>query len=115
MPEVFNHDEVNLIGAIRSKISSIEQCQEWINGKDKSIKETQDNLSYLIRSRASYQADLDKYTVELVAMREKLRALLTPLTPITMMKTLPVTATPEDCVDELEARSKSESLNAVTV
>ena len=114
MPEVFSPEEAKILDDIKSRMGSIKTYQGWANDYQKKVEEIQVSLDSATKTRNNYLKDVEKYTSELAVLKGKLKDLLVPPAPIPVPATQVLTASVvEDCVDQLESRSKSETQNAV--
>jgi IMP cyclohydrolase len=116
MSEMFNKEEVRLLEVIQSKIRSMKDYQEFVANYQKQIDELQVRIASITTSKDVYIGYVNGYEVELTELREKLKKCIglsviepTLVSPILVSKDKSL---PEDCVDQLEARSKVEPIHA---
>lgn len=108
MPEVFSPEELRLMVKIRETEKQVTNYATWAKEEQEKIDEAVRLVKYHTEQKEVKVRSAEGYTAELILLREKLRNLLVPPTPVPVLKTLSETIT-EDCVDQLESRSKSET------
>lgn len=108
---VFSPEELLLLSRIKDSEGSAENYRKWAQDERDKIYEAQKSVAYHTRMLEGNLDRVKEYETQLEKYRQQLKELLNP-TPVVVLQTLPET-TPEsiteDCVDQLESRSKSEA------
>lgn len=109
---VFSPEELKLIEKIKSKEGSAESYRKWAQDERDKIDEAQKSVAYHTRMLEDNLYRVKEYESELAKHREQLKELLNPTPIVVLPEPIPEPIT-EDCVDQLESRSKSETSVAV--
>jgi chromosome segregation ATPase len=110
MPSPFSDKERDLLGRIRQIESDFFSAQKSVDSWDRDIAEYRKQLEEKTSYRNNYAEKAREASELLVKLKEELRKILTTVEEPTAVETEPLVV--EDCIDQLESRSKVEAPHA---